>query len=113
VPKVDPDGNEVSGLLLPEIAVPTGTETGWSVRNPDAGGVGELCYLDGASLPFARTKAEREASGDPRPSLAERYRDHDDYAERIANAAVALEHDGYVLPEDVPRLAERAGTATW
>jgi hypothetical protein len=113
VPKVDADGNEVGGLLLPEIAVPTGTATGWSVRSPDAGAAGELCYLDGSFVPFARTKAEREASGDPRPSLAERYRDRDDYAARIVSAAIALEHDGYVLPEDVPRLAERAGAATW
>jgi alpha/beta hydrolase family protein len=113
VPKVDPDGNEVSGVLLPEIAVPTGTATGWSVRSPDAGGAGELCYLDGSFVPFARTKAEREASGDPRPSLEERYRDHDDYATRIVNAAIALEHDGYVLPEDVQRLSKRAETATW
>jgi hypothetical protein len=113
VPSSDADGNEVGGILLPEIAVPTGTATGWSVRAPDAGGAGELCYLDGSFTPFAPTRAEREASGDPRPSLAERYRDHDDYAGRVLGAAIALEHDGYVLPEDVRRLADRASAATW
>jgi hypothetical protein len=113
VPKVDNDGNEVSGVALPDIAVPTGTATGWSVRSPEAGGAGELCYLDGAFVPFARTRAEREASGDPRRALEERYRDRDDYAGRIRNAAVALEHDGYLLPEDVLRIGEQANGATW
>jgi polysaccharide deacetylase family protein (PEP-CTERM system associated) len=45
------------------------------VRSEAGGGTGELCYLDGAFIPFAKTKAEREAKKDPRPSLAERYRD--------------------------------------
>src|SRR5262249_51147577 len=63
VPKVDPDGNETSGIRLPDIAVPTATATGWSVRSASAGGAGELCYLDGSYLPFAKTKAEREAKG--------------------------------------------------
>jgi hypothetical protein len=110
---MDADGNEASGVVLPDIAVPTGTATGWSVRGPEAGGAGELCYLDGAFIPFARTKAEREASGDPRPALEERYRDHDDYAGRVREAAVALERDGYLLPEDVLRIGERANGATW
>ena len=45
--------------------------------------------------------------------LEERYRDRDDYAGRIRNAAVALEHDGYLLPEDVLRIGEQANGATW
>ena len=61
VPKVDRDGNETSGILLPDIAVPTATAMGWSVRSASAGGAGELCYLDGSYLPFAKIKAEREA----------------------------------------------------
>jgi hypothetical protein len=113
VPKVDADGNEMSGVVLPDIAVPTGTATGWSVRGAEAGGAGELCYLDGAFVPFVRTRAEREASGDPRLALEERYRDHEDYAERIRNAAVALEHNGYLLSEDVLRIGEQANGATW
>ena len=70
VPDVDADGNETSGVRLPEVAVPTATTTGWAVRAAEAGAGGELCYLDGSSVPFARTKAERAARGDPRPSLA-------------------------------------------
>ena len=113
VPSVDADGNETAGVTLPEISVPTGTATGWSVRSEAGGGTGELCYLDGAFIPFAKTKAEREATKDPRPSLAERYRDNADYAARVKAAATALERDGYLLPEDVKRIVDKATTLTW
>jgi Alpha/beta hydrolase domain len=113
VPSIDADGNETAGLTLPDVAVPTGTATGWSVRSEAGGGAGELCYLDGAFIPFAKTKAEREAAKDPRPSLAERYRDNADYAERVKAAASALERDGYLLPEDVKRIVDKATMLTW
>jgi hypothetical protein len=113
VPKIDADGNEIAGLRLPDIAVPTATLTGWSVRSADAGGAGELCYLDGSSVPFARTKAERAAADDSRPSLAERYGTPADYAARVEAAASALAREGYLLDEDIPRIAARASAATW
>jgi Alpha/beta hydrolase domain len=113
VPKVDADGNEVAGLRLPDITVPTGTATGWNVRAPTAGGAGELCYLQGSFVPFAKNKAEREASNDSRPSLAERYRDAADYAEKVRQAADALAREGYLLQEDVKRMVERASARTW
>jgi len=83
------------------------------VRSEAAGGTGELCYLDGAFLPFAKTRAEREASKDPRPSLAERYRDPAEYAEKVRQAAVKLEQEGYLLPEDVKRIVDRAARVAW
>ena len=113
VPDVDADGNETSGVRLPDVAVPTATTTGWAVRAAEAGAGGELCYLDGSFVPFARTKAEREAKGDPRPSLAERYRDPADYAAKVQNAANALAQEGYLLPEDAQRIAERAAARAW
>ena len=113
VPKVDADGNETGGIRLPDIAVPTGTATGWSVRSATAGGVAELCYLDGSFVPFARTKAEREAKADTRPSLEERYRDAADYAAKVHSAADALQQEGYLLPEDVERIAARASSTAW
>jgi Alpha/beta hydrolase domain len=113
VPAVDADGNETAGLRLPDITVPTGTAMGWSVRSEFGGGTGELCYLDGAFIPFAKTKAEREASKDPRPSLEERYKDAADYAERVKQTATALERDGYLLPQDVKRIVERAAKLSW
>jgi hypothetical protein len=39
VPSVDADGNETAGLALPDIAVPTGTGMGWSVRSEFGGDV--------------------------------------------------------------------------
>jgi hypothetical protein len=113
VPKVDTDGNETSGIRLPDIAVPTGTATGWNVRAQSAGGGGDLCYLQGSFVPFTKTKAEREAAHDPRPSLAERYRDHADYTARVHAAASALALDGYLLDEDVTRLTNNTSAVTW
>ncbi|HEV8675891.1 MAG TPA: alpha/beta hydrolase domain-containing protein [Methylomirabilota bacterium] len=113
VPKVDADGNEIGGIRLPDIAAPTGTGTGWAVRANDAGAAGVLCYLDGFFLPFAKTKAEREARGDPRPSREERYRDQADYVARVRQAAEALGREGYLLAEDVQRIVDRAVTGSW
>ena len=108
VPRVDGDGNEVGGLRLPDVSVPTATLTGWAVRAASAGNTGAICGLDGFILPFARTAAERQAAGDPRPAFAERYRDHADYVARVRAAAAALERERFLLAEDVERLVEEA-----
>ena len=54
-----------------------------------------------ASLPLARTAAERQQLGDPRPALEELYRDRDDYVARARAAAIALAAAGYLLADDV------------
>jgi hypothetical protein len=66
----------------------------------------------GSYLPFARTRKEREASGDPRASLEERYPDRAAYLGRIAEAALALTRERLLLPRDVPVVLERAA-AHW
>ena len=111
VPQIDADGNELAGLRLPEQAVPAATTTGWSLRSAEGGGAGELCYLDGMALPFARTAAEREAAKDPRPSLAERYQDRSAFISRIRSSAQQLQRGGYLLEEDIARIVERAARA--
>ena len=108
VPALDADGNEVAGLRLPEQAVPAATTTGWSLRSAEGGGAGELCYLDGLAVPFARTSAEREAVRDPRPSMAERYAGKGDYVAKVRAAAQELQRRGFLLAEDVERIAQRA-----
>jgi hypothetical protein len=108
VPQVDPDGNERAGIRLPEVAVPLATYTGWNFRNEKIGGTQQLVALVGSYIPLAQTKAEREASHDPRPSLAERYTSKDEYMQRIAKAANLLVKDGYLLSEDVPAITQRA-----
>jgi hypothetical protein len=45
------------------IEVPTASMAGWSVRGATTGGAGELCYLDGSCLAFAKTKIEQKATG--------------------------------------------------
>src|SRR5262249_25043209 len=45
VPQVDRDGNEFSGIRLPNVAVPLATYTGWNFRNPSIGQPGQLLPL--------------------------------------------------------------------
>jgi hypothetical protein len=108
VPRVDADGNEVAGLRLPALAVPTATLTGWALRAPAAGGGGALCGLDGSIVSFARTRAERESRGDARPSLEERYGDQAGYVAKVRQAAAALERERYLLAEDAARIVDEA-----
>jgi hypothetical protein len=112
VAAVDADGNEVAGIVLPEIAVPLATHTGWNLRHLDIGGAEQLLVFAGATLPFARTRAEREATGDPRPSIAERYGSRAEYLDRVREAAEALARAGYLLADDVP-LSVAAAARLW
>ena len=66
----------------------------------------------GATIPFARTRREREASGDPRPSIEERYRSRDDYLERVRRAGQALVAQRFMLDEDV-ELAVGLAARAW
>jgi hypothetical protein len=99
VPQVDADGNERAGIRLPDIAVPRGTFTGWNLYAapyPE----GEIADRDGTFLAFAATPAAREAAGDPRPSLAERYVGAAAYAAAVRDCAVTLQRERLLLAED-------------
>jgi hypothetical protein len=110
VPQVDADGNETSGVRLPQIGVPLATFTGWNLyRAPYP--EGELCDRDGSYQPFARTRAEREATGDPRSSLAERYGDHAGYVAQFETYTASLVRERLLLAEDAERLIEWARSA--
>ena len=108
VPAVDEDGNEKAGVRMPELAVPFATSTGWSVRSLEGGNPGELCYLDGMVMPFAPSAPARETAKDPRASLAERYKDKQEYLAKVREAAVALQARGFLLEEDIERVVARA-----
>jgi hypothetical protein len=101
VPQVDADGNEIAGLHTPELAVPLATHTGWNPYSPIAS--------QGTYIPFARSRAEREASGDARLSIEERYASREQYLGLVAGAALALIEDGYILEEDLARVLRGAG----
>jgi len=112
VPKVDADGNEVAGIRVPELVVPLATTTGWNFRAERVGNPTTLYALLGSYVPFARTKAEREARRDPRLSVEERYRDREDYLGRIRTAAASLVKDRFLLQEDIDDVVQRA-TRHW
>ena len=57
--------------------------------------------MNGSTLPFPLTRAERERSGDPRASIAERYASREDYLARVRAAALALVKERYLLEDDV------------
>ena len=98
VPKVDANGNETSGILMPELAVPLGTYTGWNLRGAGHA-MGEGCSSAGSAIPFAIEPAMR-SPGDPRSSLSELYAGRADYQAKIAAAADALVAAGYLDPLD-------------
>jgi hypothetical protein len=110
VPKTDRDGNDVAGIRLPAVGVPTATYTGWALRAPAFAG-NDLCDASGQQIPLFRTKAERSAAGDTRPSLAERYGTHARYVKKFARAAKRLRRQRLLLPEDAVTLTTAADAA--
>jgi Alpha/beta hydrolase domain len=112
VPQVDNDGNDVGGIRLPEMQVPLATYTGWNLRSPDIGMSSEKVSFVGSFIPFAKTAAEREKSGDVRQSIAERYANREQYMKRFRAAAQDLVKQRWLLPEDVNAVVER-GAQTW
>jgi hypothetical protein len=112
VPQVDADGNDRGGIMIPEIAVPLGTHTGWNVTNPPLGDLGYLAGLVGSFEPFALTAEARRASGDLRRSIAERYTGRQDYLDRVRAAARALVTQRFMLADDVSAVVRRA-EETW
>jgi len=108
VSAVDADGNETAGIRMPDITVPVGTHAGWNPRDPITGSPEQIVPMNGLTLWFAPDEATRVASGDPRRSLAERYRDETDYAAKVRAAAVQLVAERYLLAEDVEHVVEMA-----
>jgi hypothetical protein len=109
VSALDADGNEVAGIRPPELAVPLATYGGWNPRHPEQGGEHDVMAMMGSTFPFARTRAEREQRGDPRPSIEERYSSRAAYQEQVRAAAQKLVAARHVLAEDVDAIVERAG----
>jgi hypothetical protein len=111
VAQVDADGNDLDGIRNVFLQVPIGTYTGWNLFNRSFYEDG-FCTLQGSFIPFARTKAERMETGDPRLSIEERYPSKETYVAAIRKAADDLVGKRYLLAEDAARLlaeAEREG----
>jgi hypothetical protein len=102
VPRVDADGNEVGGIPNVLTDAPLGTYLGWNIT---AGGArpfhqGQICNYVGGMVPFAKTAADRLASGDPRLSLEERYGSHAGYVDAVRSAAANAVARGFMLQVD-------------
>ena len=105
--KVDADGNELGGVPVVLRDAPLGTYTGWNIT---ASGfyAGRLCSYAAGMIPFATTRAERLANGDPRFSLEERYKDHAGYVQAVRNAAANAVKRGFLLQMDADALVAAA-----
>jgi len=103
VPAPDPDGSDKGGVRMIDLEAPLGTHTGWNQRAPETGFAWATARFDGSFVPFARTKAERKAAKDPRPSLEERYHSRDGYVRKVEAAADRQIAAGFLLPEDRAR----------
>ena len=106
-PKVDADGNEMSGVASVLHQAPLGTYLGWNVF-AEGFYKGGNCGLVGSFVPFAKTKSARTAAGDPRPSLEERYGTHDAYVTAVRAAAARMVRDRFLLQDDADRLIAQA-----
>ncbi|HWH58881.1 MAG TPA: alpha/beta hydrolase domain-containing protein [Terriglobales bacterium] len=109
VPQVDGDGNDIGGVRMPEVQVPLATYTGWNLRPKEIGASDQLAIIEGSFIPFALTKAERIKTGDPRPSIEERYSSREEYMAKFKAAAETLMDEGYLLSSDVPAQVKRGG----
>ena len=109
LPKVDVDGNEVSGIRLPIVSVPLATLTGWQFRSPRVGAPSTLIAMAGAYIEFPKTKADRERTKDPRLSITERYGSRAEYMKRVREAATKLADQRFILREDIDPITEELG----
>jgi Alpha/beta hydrolase domain len=107
--QVDADGNDLAGIRSVFLQAPIGTYTGWNLGRKDRFENG-LCNLQGSFIPFAATKAERIAAGDPRLSIEERYPTKDVYLAAFKRVADDLVSKRFLLPDDADSLVKSAGS---
>lgn len=93
-PKIDVDGNETSGLRLPDQALPIATFTGWNASRERT-----VCAA-GAEYVFPSTRAARDASGDSRQSLVERYGARSYFVAALRSVASKLVKERLLLSQD-------------
>ncbi len=112
VPQVDADGNERDGVRLPEIRVPLATYASWNLRDPSIGATDQRVSFEASYIPFPKTAIDRQKSGDPRKSIAERYASRDAYMAQFTSALDELVKQRWILPEDRAAILRR-GEQQW
>ena len=117
VPRVNADGNELGGVPLVLNDAPLGTYLGWNITDGRPSPrldpyrpfhAGQVCDYIGGMIPFARTRAERQATDDPRLSLEERYTHHAGYVEAVRKAAANAVAQGFLLQSGADALIAQA-----
>jgi hypothetical protein len=86
---------------LPDLTVPLATYAGWNLRHPEMGAPDQLMSLMGAMIPFPATRRDREALGDPRLSIIERYPNKTEFLAQVRRETERLVDYGHLLAEDV------------
>jgi hypothetical protein len=107
VPRPDADGVDTGGIRTVDIVAPVGTNLAWNLRAEGPRGR-DLCNLSGSFVPLAKTRAERIAASDPRPSLEERYTDHAGFVAAVDRAAQTLVSERLLLPVDAKTMVAEA-----
>jgi hypothetical protein len=112
VPQTNRDGIDAGGILIPEVAVPLGTFTGWNYLIPVHPNLDYLGGLVGSFIPLSLTATDRKAAGDTRLSIAERYAGREGYLDKIRAAAKGLVSRRLLRAEDVPAVVAESA-AHW
>ena len=109
MPQADANGNDIPGIRTFEVQVPLATYTGWALRRAPFA-ANEDCALTGQYIPFKVTSADRQAAGDPRLSVQERYPTYESYYGALVNAINDLTNNRLLLCEDVQSQMDRVTT---
>jgi len=96
VPQVGADGNEISGIRGPRVAVPLATYTGWNLRDPSVGFPEARQSFVGSYIPFAKGR------------IVDLYRDGAEYLGRYAQAAMQLIDQRFLVPEELNAMLRQA-----
>jgi len=102
VSAVDDDGNEISGVRLPDVSVPLATYTGWNQVLESPSDI--PMFLMGSTVVFPK----EIRSDDPRESINNRYNSKDVYLQKIRYAANKLRDNHYLLDEDIEHIVEKS-----
>ena len=108
LPQVDILGNDLGGVETVELLAPLATYTPWNLRHGYPGGTDELTDFRGTLIPLPKTERDRQANGDPRPSIESLYFSKEDYLLTVQQAAQALFRKGFLLEEDFSTVRDRA-----
>ena len=105
VPQLDNDGNDCFGVQLPLVAVPLASWPGWSLRHPDFGGENRIMMVAGGMIPFSK---EKRSDNDQREPILSRYKNKEDFMEKITQHFNALVENRMLLATDSTIIVEEA-----